>query len=146
MKMINFLQYWFLVGMHLGDIVDSLAETGLSDKHLKIAMDLWYPWLYWKCIPLYLQTPKSINFVEEDMYIFNKDCPNDEYRAYGGVMWELLMFMKQARSFNFTIVHPLDPQAWGGYCYDDHNCTGMAGIVNRREADFALGKKPHTRK
>ena len=76
-----------------------------------------------------------------DLEMSHRECPIGGYRTYGGVLWELLMFMQQARNFKFTIVHPpMNSNAWGGHCFDDKNCTGMAGIVNRQEADFALGK------
>ena len=79
-------------------------------------------------------------FAKYDLEMSHWECPIGTYRTYGGVMWELLMFMQQARNFNFTIIPPMDSNAWGGYCFDDNNCTGMAGMVNRQEADFALGK------
>ena len=65
-------------------------------------------------------------------------CPNGEDRMYGGIMWELLMFMKQARNLTYTIV-AIDDAWWGGECFSSDNCTGMVGKVNRNEADIALG-------
>ena len=38
-----------LTSIYFGDLVYSLEGHGLSNKHLKIAVDFWYPWLYWKC-------------------------------------------------------------------------------------------------
>ena len=51
-------------------------------------------------------------------------------------MWELLLFMQHANNFTFTLVH--GDEVWGN-CYAINNCTGMVGMVNRKEADFALG-------
>ena len=58
---------------------------------------------------------------------------------YGGILWELLMFMSQARNLSYTIMGIDDDAWWGGTCFDVNNCTGMIGRVNRHEADFALG-------
>ena len=53
-------------------------------------------------------------------------------------MWDFLMFMKEARNFTFTLVHETD-YIWGE-CYGADNCTGMVGMVNRKEVDFAIGR------
>lgn len=68
---------------------------------------------------------------------WEEDCPLNR-TAYDGVMWHLLLFMQKARNFTFTLVHEADSE-WGS-CYAIDNCTGMIGMVNRGEADFALGK------
>ena len=57
---------------------------------------------------------------------------------YNGILWELLMFMKQAKNLSYTLVD-IDDAWWSGTCYESDNCTGMIGRVNRHEADFALG-------
>ena len=67
---------------------------------------------------------------------WEEDCPGE--RKYGGIMWDFLMFMKEARNFTFTLVHETD-YIWGE-CYGANNCTGMVGMVNRKEVDFAIGK------
>ena len=66
---------------------------------------------------------------------WEKDCPNN--RKYSGMMWDMLMFMQKARNFTFTLLSEGD-YAWGT-CYATDNCTGMIGMVNRGEVDFALG-------
>ena len=53
-------------------------------------------------------------------------------------MWELLMIMKHARNISFTLVRSADG-LWGGTCYSSNNCSGMIGMVNRKEVDLALG-------
>ena len=58
--------------------------------------------------------------------------------SYQGIIWELLMIMKQARNISFTLVRSADG-LWGGTCYWSDNCTGMIGMVNRKEVDLALG-------
>ena len=57
--------------------------------------------------------------------------------TYSGVMWGLILFMQQARNFTFTIVRP--PNEDWGTCIGSNNCSGMIGMVNRKEADFAIG-------
>ena len=66
------------------------------------------------------------------------DCPNGDDRLYKGILWDLLMFMQQARNFTFEFMS-IDDAWWGGTCYDSDNCTGIVGRVNRKEADFGLG-------
>ena len=50
------------------------------------------------------------------------------------------MIMKQAKNISFTVVGPSDG-LWGGTCYSSNNCSGMIGMVNRKEVDMALGTK-----
>ena len=50
------------------------------------------------------------------------------------------MIMKQAKNISFTVVGPSDG-LWGGICYSRNNCSGMIGMVNRKEVDMALGTK-----
>ena len=54
-----------------------------------------------------------------------------------GNMCEILEYVKQARNCTYKIIRSPDGQ-WG-HCYGINNCTGMLGLVNRKEADFALG-------
>ena len=98
-----------------------LTFTGLRNKHLRIAVGYWATFLQWEC-PGY-----GFDWV--------KDCPN-ERTGYTGMMWELLLFMKHARNITITLDH--GDGKWGE-CYAINNCTGMIGMVNRKEVDFALG-------
>ena len=134
----------------------SSKHNALSNKHLKIVAVPWRPFLVWKC-------PSHTDYVDwwqidkdyvddwdaEEVYYANTHlgnssaegsggCPNGQDRMYNGIMWELLMFMKQARNLTYTIV-AIDDAWWGGTCHDVNNCTGMVGSVNRHEADIALG-------
>ena len=85
----------------------------------------WPPYLIWEC-PGY-----GIDWLE--------DCPLNRME-YDGVMWHLLLFMQRARNFTFNLVHLRDERdyEWGS-CFAVNNCTGMIGVVNRGEVDFALG-------
>ena len=103
------------------------SYDGLSGKHLTIVAVPWKPFLVWKC-------PNDEDWTED----WETDCPNGDNKIYGGILWELLMFMQQAKNFSFSFIG-IEGDEWGGICYDANNCTGMIGRVNRHEADFALG-------
>ena len=101
--------------------VKSMKHESLRNKHLTIAAGYWYPYLMWAC--------------PEGGLDWKADCPNN--RKYSGMLWDMLMFMKKARNFTFTLLSEGD-YGWGT-CYTTDNCTGMIGMVNRGEVDFALG-------
>ena len=87
---------------------------------------------------------KQVTVIAEDWVPFltydwhRNEMGNYEISNYGGIIWDLLLFMQRARNFTFTIGVPSDG-LWGT-CNEQSNCTGMLGTVNRREADLALGK------
>ena len=145
----------FVIVAYFGCSVFSIKTEGLANKHLKIVAVPWKPFLVWKCPHTefvdWWQIDKDYakNWKMEDVYygdthlqklgIENStQCPNGEDRMYGGILWEFLMFMKQAKNLTYTIV-AIDDAWWGGTCHDTNNCTGMVGSVNRQEADIALG-------
>ena len=107
-----------------------LKQESLENKHLIVEGEYWYPYFFWYCPGA---PNEGLDWVE--------DCPGN--RTYDGVMWHLLLFMQRARNFTFTF-HSLDNleavegAEWGS-CFSINNCTGMIGVVNRGEADFALG-------
>ena len=111
-----------LLSISLENLVLSSAakvgEEGLRNKHLIIEGDYWRPFL---------------------MYKYHDDDPYTAIEGtYSGVMWDLLLFMQEARNFTFTILNKAEWE-WGE-CSSVNNCTGMIGMVNRKEVDFALGK------
>ena len=57
--------------------------------------------------------------------------------TYSGLVWDFMEYIQEARNCTFTIVRPRDG-LWGN-CYGNNNCSGMIGLVNRKEVDFALG-------
>ena len=63
---------------------------------------------------------------------------NSASRPYSGVMFELLKYVQTSLNFTFEIRRPLDGQ-WG-YVLENGSVTGMVGMVNRSEVDFALGE------
>ena len=110
-------------GQTLTNVSQPITTMDLTNKHLKVAVSYWRPFLMWDC-------PESTNY---EWYV---DCPGN--RTYAGVMWDFLLFVKQARNVTFTLVHEPD-YAWG-FCSEVNNCSGMVGMVNKNEVDFALGK------
>ena len=90
-----------------------MVNVGLENANLIIAGKYWYPYLHYD----WDENGTAIN--------------------YGGVMWDLLLFMQRARNFTFTMVSEAGDQ-WG-LCYTVNNCTGMIGMVNRGEVDISLG-------
>ena len=55
----------------------------------------------------------------------------------GGLFGKFFEYMRNARNCTFNTVVPID-RMWGN-CYGQNNCTGMIGLVNREEVDFAIG-------
>ena len=94
----------------------------LANRNIKVVAATWKPFLQENC-PYEKQATV---------------CSNGEDRIYNGIMWDLLMFMKQAKNLSYTMMG-IDDAYWSGTCYDSDNCTGMIGRVNRHEADIALG-------
>ena len=119
-----------MAGFFGHQVLSTRNDDGLSNKHLRIAAEPWPPFLSVYCL----------NGQEKTfLWDWEADCPAGEERVMDGFMWELLMFMKRERGFNFTLVHSVDG-LWGGSCHGSNNCSGMIGMVNRKEVDFALGK------
>ena len=101
-------------------------EHGLWNKHLKVAGAPWSPFLMLYC--------------NGTRIFWADDCPNKENITYDGLLWEFLNMVKLTRNVTFSISSPTT-RTWG-FCYAMNNCTGMIGMVNRKEVDFALGEFP----
>ena len=96
------------------------GEGGLANKNLVIVAEEWSP--YWTIH----MTP-------------------DGREEYGGVLYELLLFMRRARDFDFTVVRSPDG-SWGdGGCTSANESVGMMGMVARNEVDMAIGRQDETR-
>ena len=98
-------------------------EGGLRNKHIVVNGEYWSPML-------------TFDYTEDG----NKT-------NYGGIMYDLLLFMQRARGFTFDIISDAD-YTWG-LCYEPYElrfnetyweCDGMIGMVNRSEIDIALGE------
>ena len=59
----------------------------------------------------------------------------------GGLLGKFLDYLKGARNCTFKVVTPDDGLL--GECYGKNNCTGILGLVNRNEVDFATGNIEH---
>ena len=102
----------------------SVAESNhLLNGHLKVAASPWKPFIKFYC-----------NGKEMGAY---DECPDQDTIKYDGILWQVLRLVKLKRNVTFSILRPPSPK-WG-YCYGANNCTGMIGMVERREVDFALG-------
>ena len=55
----------------------------------------------------------------------------------GGLLGKILDYLKGARNCTFKVVVP-DDGLWGN-CYGKNNCSGVIGLVDRKEVDFAIG-------
>ena len=106
---------WIFVGGLLYHFNFALAQKGheLSNSHLKIAYSEWVPFL-----------------------MVDPDADGGGWRCTG-IVGELLNFMQHARNITFTLIE--EPNGVWGNCEDASNCTGIIGMVNRKEVDLALG-------
>ena len=96
-----------------GIVTTSLgSKSALSNAHIKLGAEAWPPFITIK---------KDGNGLE----------------TYGGVLWDFVKYIQHARNITLTVVRPIDGQ-WGN-CFGENICTGMIGMVQRKEVDFALG-------
>ena len=61
---------------------------------------------------------------------------NNGQDVFGGMLGKMIDYFKIARNCTFQVMIP-DDGLWGN-C-NEENCTGMIGLVNRSEVDFAFG-------
>ena len=100
-------------------------NRSLLNRHLKVAAVPWSPFIMFYC------NEKEMKDV--------KDCSEKGNITYGGALWDFLNMVKHERNVTFLVLSPPTP-TWG-YCHGKNNCSGMIGMVNRKEVDFALGTK-----
>ena len=91
-------------------------QEKLTNKHLVIAASSWPP---------YVELTKGA----------------DGKIQVEGFIWEVVKFWLYARNFTYSVVR----QNTFGWCHKPNNCTGLLGMVNRKEVDFALGKYQYQR-
>ena len=90
------------------------VQGGLANRNLLVVAEEWSP--YWT--------------IREN---------SDGSFEYGGVLYELLLFMQRARNFTFDVVRPPDG-SWGdGGCTSPNETVGMMGMAARKEVDLAIG-------
>ena len=68
--------------------------------------------------------------------VFAVSKDNNGQDIFGGKLSKTIEYFKNARNCTFQVVIP-DDGLWGN-C-NEENCTGMIGLVNRSEVDFAFG-------
>ena len=100
------------LAVHLVCQVSAARQTTLTNKHLRVGI------------------------VPAPPYIILHQDDNGQTRI-SGLVGDLIDNIQKARNCTFTAVIPPDGQ-WGD-CYGNNSCTGMIGLVNRREVDFSLG-------
>ena len=127
--MMNFFIIIFTTYANLDIQIRAEDQKSLFNKHLRVA-----------AIPIGSFMAIYCNGTKvaadwKDSTIDN--CPDKEDETYEGILWELLKFIKLARNVTFSIVTL--PKHEFGFCHGTSNCTGMIGMVHRREVDFALG-------
>ena len=107
-----------VVGMWLPP--SEAAQNGLWNKQLNVALRCW------DCIP------------KTWFYIKNHTDRNGltTIDGYGGYFGDMLQFLQDSRNCSFKFLTTKDRQ-WGK-CSGINNCTGMIGMINRKEADFAV--------
>ena len=108
---------------NFGNEVTALGQKPLLNKHLKVAAGVWRPYMIIYC---------NGKIIEE-----SEECSDKGKMTYGGALWDLLEFIKLARNVTYSIMRPPTPQ-WG-FCHSANNCSGLIGMVQRGEVDFALG-------
>ena len=102
---------WLASGIINANHVWAQKQEKMTNKHLVIAAGSWPP-------------------------IIVKTKSEDGKHEIESILWDHVKFWIHARNFTYTIVR----QDYWGYCTEINNCTGMIGMVNRKEVDFALGK------
>ena len=123
MLMAYFLCVLSMSSSPLGNQAPLTGHSLLVNKHLKVAAEPWSPFILFYC------DGKEIDYSQE--------CTDKSSITYGGPLWELLQLVKLAKNVTFSLFRP--PDSTWGFCYGLNNCTGMIGMVNRNEVDFALG-------
>ena len=110
----------------LGCQILAEQDQGISNKNIRVvAVPVWAPFIDRTC-------SNTTNWE------WGYECPNGTDTIFYGILWDVLMMMKQHKNVTITMID-IEDGYWGGTCYDSNNCTGMIGTVNRKEADLALG-------
>ena len=73
--------------------------------------------------------------------VFEISKGKDGEDIIGGLLGQFLQYLKEARNCTLEVVIP-DDGLWGN-CYGKNNCSGMIGLVDRKEVDFAMGNIHH---
>ena len=101
----------------------AIHHNSLQNRQLKVAAEPWRPFFVIYC--------------DKTELAWDEKCPEKGKLTYGGALWDLLKFIQQARNVTFLLMR--GPSYEWGVCYGKNNCTGMIGMVDRKEVDFAIG-------
>ena len=113
----------YLTAFSSGSQTAAMRHNSLQNRHLKVAAEPWTPFFVFYCDGTKIEWDES--------------CHDEGSLTYGGALWDLLKFIQHARNVTVSIL--IEPDGEWGVCYGKDNCTGMIGMVNRKEADFAIG-------
>ena len=111
-----------LLAFSSGSQTTAIRRNSLQNSHLKVAAEPWRPFFVFYC--------------DGTEISWNENCDKG-VMTYGGALWDLLKLIQHAQNVTISILRAPDHE-WG-VCYGKDNCTGMIGMVNRKEADFAIG-------
>ena len=95
-----------------GTDVSASKQEKLTNRHLLIAAEPWPPYI--------TMTKREDGEVEAE-----------------GLFWDYVKFWLSARNCSYTLV--ISPHGTRGTCVMPNNCSGLLGMVNREEVDFAIG-------
>ena len=101
-----------ILALTFGTNVSASKQEKLTNKHLVIAAEPWPP------------------------YVVMTKNGNGEVEA-GGFYWDYVKFWLNARNCTYTLM--ISPYGTRGHCTMPNNCSGLIGMVNRNEVDFAIG-------
>ena len=96
----------------MGHQVSSIAQEKMTDRHFTIAAGPSPPFLIVKRLP-------------------------GGQEILSGQIGDAINFWHYARNFSYTLVKSKDGQY--GNCVRPNNCSGIVGMVQRNEVDFAIG-------
>ena len=108
------LRYWIFLAGYLGCQVSSKRKMTLTNKHLRIGAVPYVPF---------------ITFTQDE----------NGHAIFSGLLGDFIRYIQGARNCTFTVVIPPNQRDMWGDCYANKTCTGMIGLVNRSEVDFAIG-------
>ena len=96
----------------MGHLVSSVTQEKMTNKHFTIAA------------------------IPRPPFLIIKSLPGGQ-KILSGQIGDAISFWHYARNFTYTLARPLD--GLYGNCPRPNNCSGLIGMVNRNEVDFAIG-------
>ncbi|XP_045109436.1 glutamate receptor ionotropic, delta-2-like [Portunus trituberculatus] len=97
----------------LTSVLRLLASMALQGAHLKVAAEIWVPW------------------------VMLEESPDGTGLNTSGILIDVMNILRSKLNFTFSVVRPLDGE-WGRIL-PNGSATGMIGMNQRREVDMALG-------